>query len=90
VQNPEPGNGSIATNVGGDHNEITAKGSQFTVTPSGTRTFDIQASKLARGQFALQYSAGVVKFPQGGNQAAIVCGGYSFRESYANYSPNIR
>jgi hypothetical protein len=55
------GNGSIATNVGGDHNEITAKGSQLTVTPSGTRTFDVQA-KLARRQFALQYSPGVVKF----------------------------
>lgn len=42
--------------------EISAKGSQLTVTFNGIRTADVQDSKHARGPFALQYSAGVVKF----------------------------
>ena len=42
--------------------EITAKGSQLTVTFNGIRTADIQDSKHAHGPFALQYSAGIVKF----------------------------
>jgi len=44
--------------------EITAKGSQLTVTFNGIRTADIQDSKHARGPFALQYSAGIVNFPR--------------------------
>jgi hypothetical protein len=42
--------------------EITAKGPQLTVTLNGTRTVDVQDGKFASGPFALQYSAGVVKF----------------------------
>ena len=50
--------------AGGQWNtyEITAKGAQLTVTLNGTRTVDVQDSKLARGPFALQYAGGVVKF----------------------------
>jgi hypothetical protein len=50
--------------AGGQWNllEITAKGPQLSVTLNGTRTVDVQDSKHARGPFALQYSAGVVKF----------------------------
>ena len=42
--------------------EITAKGSQLTVTFNGIRTADVQDRKHARGPLAFQYSAGVVKF----------------------------
>lgn len=51
--------------AGGQWNtyEITAKGSQFTVTLNGVRTVDgIQNSKHASGPIALQYGGGVVKF----------------------------
>lgn len=51
--------------AGGQWNtyEITAKGSQFTVTLNGVRTVDgIQNSKHAKGPIALQYGGGVVKF----------------------------
>ena len=45
--------------------EITVKGSQFTVTLNGIRTVDgVQDSKFASGPIALQYTAGVVKFPK--------------------------
>jgi hypothetical protein len=71
---PEPdyGTGAIVNvtkvsprpKAGGKWNtyEITAKGSQLTVTLNGTRTADVQDSKHARGPIALQYGAGVVKF----------------------------
>jgi hypothetical protein len=43
--------------------DITAQGSQFTVTLNGNRTVDgVRDSKFARGPIALQYAAGVVKF----------------------------
>jgi hypothetical protein len=42
--------------------EITAKGSQLTVTLNGVRTVDVQDSKHPRGPIALQYGGGVVKF----------------------------
>jgi Domain of Unknown Function (DUF1080) len=42
--------------------EITAKGSQLTVTLNGERTADVQDSKYAGGPIALQYAGGVVKF----------------------------
>ena len=42
--------------------EITAKGPRLTVTFNGTRTVDVQDTAHASGPFALQYSAGVVKF----------------------------
>ena len=43
--------------------EITAKGTQFTVTLNGVRTVDgFQDSKHAAGPIGLQYGAGVVKF----------------------------
>jgi hypothetical protein len=42
--------------------EITAKGTQLTVTLNGIRTVDVQDSKLAGGPIALQYASGVVKF----------------------------
>jgi hypothetical protein len=51
--------------AGGQWNtyEITAKGSQFTVTLNGIRTVDgAQDSKHASGPIALQYGEGVVKF----------------------------
>jgi Domain of Unknown Function (DUF1080) len=41
--------------------EITAKGSQLTVTLNGVKTVDVQDSKHARGPLALQYAPGVVK-----------------------------
>lgn len=41
--------------------EITAKGTQLTVSLNGVKTVDIQDSKHARGPFALQYAPGVVK-----------------------------
>ena len=51
-------------NAGGKWNtlEITAQGSHFTVTLNGTRTVDVTDTKHSRGQIALQYGAGVVKF----------------------------
>jgi hypothetical protein len=42
--------------------EIRAQGSHLTVTLNGMKTADAQDAKHARGQFALQYGAGVVKF----------------------------
>jgi hypothetical protein len=42
--------------------EIRAQGSHLTVTLNGTKTADAQDAKHARGPFALQYGAGVVKF----------------------------
>ncbi|MBX9812395.1 MAG: DUF1080 domain-containing protein [Burkholderiales bacterium] len=50
--------------AGGQWNtyEITARGTQLTVTLNGIRTVDIQDRKFARGPIALQYAAGVVKF----------------------------
>ena len=56
----------VATPVkaGGKWNtyEIRAQGSHLTVTLNGMTTADAQDSKHARGPFALQYGAGVVKF----------------------------
>lgn len=51
--------------AGGERNtdDITAKGSQFTVILNGTKTVDgAQDSQHASGRIALQYGAGVVKF----------------------------
>jgi hypothetical protein len=51
--------------AGGQWNtyEITAKGSEFTVTLNGVRTVDgVKDSKFASGPIALQYGGGVVKF----------------------------
>jgi 3-keto-disaccharide hydrolase len=42
--------------------EIRAQGSHLTVTLNGIKTADVQDTKHARGPFALQYGAGVVKF----------------------------
>jgi hypothetical protein len=42
--------------------EIAAQGSHLTVTLNGMKTVDVQDTKHARGPFALQYGAGVVKF----------------------------
>jgi hypothetical protein len=42
--------------------EIRAEGSHLTVTLNGMKTADAQDAKHARGPFALQYGAGVVKF----------------------------
>jgi hypothetical protein len=42
--------------------EIRAQGSHLTVTLNGIKTADVQDMKHARGPFALQYGAGVVKF----------------------------
>jgi hypothetical protein len=49
--------------AGGQWNvyEITAKGTQLTVTLNGVRTVDVQDSKHASGPIALQYAPGVVK-----------------------------
>jgi hypothetical protein len=51
-------------NAGGRWNtmEITAQGSRMTVTLNGTRTVDVQNTAHARGNIALQYGAGTVKF----------------------------
>jgi hypothetical protein len=70
---PEYGTGAIINvakastfiKAGGQWNtyEITAKGSQFTVTLNGIRTVDgAHDSKHASGPIALQYGEGVVKF----------------------------
>jgi hypothetical protein len=51
--------------AGGQWNylEIEAKGDQFTITLNGRRTVDrVRDAKHPRGQFGLQYGAGVVKF----------------------------
>jgi hypothetical protein len=52
-----------APKVGGKWSvyEITAKGSQLTVTLNGVKTVDVQDSKHIRGPIALQYAPGVVK-----------------------------
>jgi hypothetical protein len=42
--------------------EIRAQGSHLTVTLNGMKTADVEDTKHARGPFALQYGAGVVKF----------------------------
>jgi hypothetical protein len=42
--------------------EITAQGPHLVVVFNGSKTVDVQDSKLASGPFALQYGAGVVKF----------------------------
>lgn len=42
--------------------EITAKGTQLTVTLNGVRTANVQDSQHARGPIALQYDGGTVKF----------------------------
>jgi hypothetical protein len=42
--------------------EIRAQGSHLVVTLNGMKTADAQDTKHARGPFALQYGAGVVKF----------------------------
>ena len=42
--------------------EIRAQGSHLMVTLNGMKTADAQDTKHARGPFALQYGAGVVKF----------------------------
>ena len=42
--------------------EIRAQGSHLMVTLNGMKTADVQDTKHARGPFALQYGAGVVKF----------------------------
>ena len=42
--------------------EIRAQGSHLTVTLNGMKTVDVQDTKHARGPFALQYGAGIVKF----------------------------
>jgi hypothetical protein len=56
----------VATPVkaGGKWNtyEIRAQGSHLTVTLNGMKTADANDTKHARGPFALQYGAGVVKF----------------------------
>jgi hypothetical protein len=56
---------STVLKAGGHWNtyEITAKGTQFTITLNGIRTVDgVQDSKHASGPIALQYGGGVVKF----------------------------
>jgi len=42
--------------------EITAKGPRMTVTLNGTKTADVENKAHARGNIALQYGAGTVKF----------------------------
>ena len=42
--------------------EIRAQGSHMVVTLNGVKTADVEDAKHARGPFALQYGAGVVKF----------------------------
>jgi hypothetical protein len=55
---------SAVINAGGKWNtfEITAQGTHLTVTLNGTRTVDVQDSRLKGGPIALQYGAGIVKF----------------------------
>jgi Domain of Unknown Function (DUF1080) len=73
-QRPDPtyGTGAIVhiapvspmPKAGGKWNtyEITAKGSQLTVTLNGTRTVETKEAKFVSGPIGLQYGAGVVKF----------------------------
>ena len=42
--------------------EITAQGPHLVVVLNGQKTVDVQDSKHASGQIALQYGSGVVKF----------------------------
>jgi hypothetical protein len=42
--------------------EITAQGPKLTVVTNGTKTAEAEHKGFARGPFALQYGAGVVKF----------------------------
>ena len=42
--------------------DITAKGSQLTVTLNGSKVVDVKDDKHAEGPIGLQYGAGVVKF----------------------------
>jgi hypothetical protein len=97
---PEPdyGTGAIVNyakvspmpKAGGQWNtyEITAKGSQLTVTLNGTRTAEVQDSKYARGPFSLQYLAGVVKFCKVENQATVTCTNSSYRGGRAPKLPD--
>jgi Domain of Unknown Function (DUF1080) len=50
--------------AGGQWNvmEVTAKGSRLVVTLNGTKTADIEDSKLASGPIALQWGRGTIKF----------------------------
>lgn len=50
--------------AGGQWNtmEVTAKGSRLTVVLNGTKTVDIEDSKLASGPIALQWGRGTIKF----------------------------
>jgi hypothetical protein len=50
--------------AGGQWNvmEVTAKGSRLTVVLNGTKTADIDDSKLASGPIALQWGRGTIKF----------------------------
>jgi Domain of Unknown Function (DUF1080) len=50
--------------AGGQWNvmEVTAKGSRLVVTLNGTKTADIEDSKLERGPIALQWGRGTIKF----------------------------
>jgi hypothetical protein len=51
-------------NTGGKWNtiDITARGSTLIVVMNGTKTVDVDDKKFVRGQIALQYGAGTVKF----------------------------
>lgn len=42
--------------------EITAKGKRLIVVLNGAKTVDLEDGKFARGPFALQYGAGVIKW----------------------------
>jgi Domain of Unknown Function (DUF1080) len=50
--------------AGGQWNvmEVTAKGSRLVVVLNGTKTVDIEDSKLASGPIALQWGRGTIKF----------------------------
>jgi hypothetical protein len=50
--------------AGGQWNvmEVTAKGSRLVVTLNGTKTADIEDTKLASGPIALQWGRGTIKF----------------------------
>jgi len=50
--------------AGGQWNtyEITLRGSHLVLVLNGTKTVDVQDSKLASGPFALQWAAGTIKF----------------------------
>jgi hypothetical protein len=71
---PNPGYGTggipnvapamVPMKAGGQWNtyEITARGPQITAVLNGVTTVDVRDTKFAKGPFALQYGAGVVKF----------------------------